>query len=164
MCKACTTTSILWLSKFSLLPFRLSGAIEAAGVCRAAPGFAWVSNLSGPDLYVSILFPALLFSPHPSALRCRHAQTVRDSTSSYKVDYVIVIKNFLNPEGHQNPISGSKITAMLLKGWILPIGGVSSGEGLRLQPAQQACFFSAACVPLNPTLLKEANHYTERKY
>ena len=55
---------------------------------------------------------------------------VRDSTSSYKIDYVIVIKNFLNPEGHQNPISGSKVTAILLKEWILTIGGASAGEGL----------------------------------
>ena len=51
-----------------------------------------------------------------------------------------MIKTFLNPEGHQNRISGSKVTAILLKRWILPIGGGSSGEGLRLQPAQQACF------------------------
>ena len=50
-----------------------------------------------------------------------------------------MIKTFLNPEGHQNPISGSKVTAFLLKGRILPIGGASAGEGLRLQPAQQAC-------------------------
>jgi len=50
-----------------------------------------------------------------------------------------VIKNFLNPEGHQNPISGSKITVILLKRWILLIGGASAGEGLPLQPAQQAC-------------------------
>ena len=28
-----------------------------------------------------------------------------------------MIKNFLNPEGHQNPFSGSKVTAILLKGW-----------------------------------------------
>ena len=41
--------------------------------------------------------------------------------------------------GHQNPISGSKVTAILLKGCILPIGGASAGEGLRLQPAQLAC-------------------------
>jgi hypothetical protein len=27
-----------------------------------------------------------------------------------------VIKTFLNPEGHQNRISGSKVTAILLKG------------------------------------------------
>ena len=29
--------------------------------------------------------------------------------------------------------------AILLKGWILPIGGASSEECVRLQPAQQAC-------------------------
>ena len=53
------------------------------------------------------------------------------STSSYKIDYVIVIKTFLNPEVHQNPISGSKVIAILVKGWILPIGGASAVEGLR---------------------------------
>ena len=42
----------------------------------------------------------------PTALRRRQAQKVRVSTSSYKKDYVIVIKTFLNPEWHQNPISG----------------------------------------------------------
>ena len=66
----------------------------------------------------------------PTALRCRHSQAVRDSTSRYKLDYVIMIKNFLNSEGHQNPFSGSEVTAILLKGWILPIGGASAGEGL----------------------------------
>ena len=65
---------------------------------------------------------------------------LKDRSFSYKIDYVIVIKNFLNPEGHQNPISSSKVTAILLKGLILPIGGASAGEGLRLQPVQQACF------------------------
>ena len=39
-----------------------------------------------------------------------------------------MIKNFPNPEGHQNPIGGSKDMAILLKGWILPIGGASSGR------------------------------------
>ena len=53
---------------------------------------------------------------------------VKDSTSSYKIYYVMVIKNFLNPEGQQYPISGSKVTAILLKGWILPIGGASLGR------------------------------------
>ena len=66
----------------------------------------------------------------PTTLRRRHVQTVRDSTSSYKIDYVIVIKNFLNPEEHQNPFSGSKVTAILLKGRILSIVGASAGEGL----------------------------------
>ena len=39
-----------------------------------------------------------------------------------------MIKNFLNTEGHQNPNSGSKVTVILLKGWILPIGGASLGR------------------------------------
>ena len=54
----------------------------------------------------------------PTALRRRHAQTVRDSTSSYKIDYVTVIKNFWKPEVHQNPIRGSKVMAILQKGLI----------------------------------------------
>ena len=70
-----------------------------------------------------------LSQPFPlTALRRRHAQTVRDSTSSYKIDYFIVIKKILNPEGHQNPISGSKVMVILLKGWIFPISGASSGR------------------------------------
>ena len=39
-----------------------------------------------------------------------------------------MIKDSLNPEGHQNPISGSKVTAILLKRWTLPIGGASLGR------------------------------------
>ena len=39
-----------------------------------------------------------------------------------------MIKTFLNPEGHQNLISGSKVTAILLKRLILPIGGASAVE------------------------------------
>ena len=42
----------------------------------------------------------------PTALQRRHAQTVGDSSSSYKIDYVIGIKKFLNPKGHQNSITG----------------------------------------------------------
>ena len=41
-----------------------------------------------------------------------------------------MIKNFLNPKDHQNPINGSKVTANLLKGWISPLGGASAVEGL----------------------------------
>ena len=60
---------------------------------------------------------------HPTALQRRHARTVRDSSSSYKIDHVRVILNFLNPEGQQNRISGSKVTAILLKGWSFSGGG-----------------------------------------
>ena len=71
----------------------------------------------------------------------------------FKIDYVIVIKNFLNPEGHQNPITGSKVTAILLKGRILPIGGASAGEGLHMQLAQQACLFSKTGFKENNSIL-----------
>ena len=50
------------------------------------------------------------------------------SGALYKIRYVIGIKNFLNPKEHQNCIRGSKVTAILLKGWILPIGGVALGR------------------------------------
>ena len=44
--------------------------------------------------------------------------------------------------GHQNCIIGSKLTAILINGLILPIGGVASGRvcACTLQPAQQACW------------------------
>ena len=67
----------------------------------------------------------------PTALRRRHAQMMRDSSSSYKIDCFIVIKTILNPVGHQNCISGLKVRTILLKGWILHIGEASAVEGLR---------------------------------
>ena len=42
-----------------------------------------------------------------------------------------MIKNFLNPEGHPNPINGSIVTTILLNVWILPIGGASAVDGLQ---------------------------------
>ena len=80
-----------------------------------------------------------LYSNHITVIH-RFSRTVRDRASSYNIDYIIVIKSFLNPKGHQDPLSGSKVMAILLKGWVWPIGEASAGEGLRLQPAQQACF------------------------
>ena len=47
----------------------------------------------------------------PTALRQRHTQTVRDSTSRYS--FVIVVMNFLNPEGHWNPISAPQVTIIV---------------------------------------------------
>ena len=72
----------------------------------------------------------------PTALLRRHAQTVRIRSFSYKIDYVIVIKNFLNPEGHQNPISYGHFT----EGGDFAYWWSFSGGGSALQPAQQACF------------------------
>ena len=64
----------------------------------------------------------------PTALRQCHDHTIKDSSSVYKIECVKVIKNVLNPEGHQNRITGSKVTASLLKEGILPIGGVALGR------------------------------------
>ena len=49
-------------------------------------------------------------------------------------------KEILNLEGHPNRIAASKFTAILLNGWIFPIGGASSGR-VCVQPAKQACLF-----------------------
>ena len=59
------------------------------------------------------------------------------TSSNYRINYLILIKNFLNPEGHQNAINGSKVWTILLKEWILPIGRASVGEGLRLNNYNQ---------------------------
>ena len=67
---------------------------------------------------------------------------VGDGAFSHKRDYVTIFLEILNLKGHPNCITGSKVTAILLNGWIWPIGGASSVRGLRLQPAQQACLFT----------------------
>ena len=42
----------------------------------------------------------------------------------------IFLEDLVNLKWHQNPIIGSKVTAILLKWRILPSGGASAGEGL----------------------------------
>ena len=66
---------------------------------------------------VSLFLPQLYAAATPKRLEI--------ALPVIKETIIIVIKNFLNPEGHQNPISGSKVTAILLKGWALSIGGAS---------------------------------------
>ena len=48
---------------------------------------------------------------------------VEDGAFSHKIDYVTIFLEILNLEGHQNHVTGSRVTAILLNGWILPIGG-----------------------------------------
>ena len=48
---------------------------------------------------------------------------VEDGAFSHKIDYATNDKEVLNLEGHPNRITGSRVTAILLNGWILPIGG-----------------------------------------
>ena len=69
------------------------------------------------------------------SLWCRQALIVEDGAFSHKIDYVTMFQEILNLEGHSNRITGSKVTAILLNGWILPIGGASAVKG----PAFAAC-------------------------
>ena len=57
---------------------------------------------------------------------------VEDGNFSHKIDYVTIFQEILNLEGHPNRITGSKVMAILLNWWILPIGGASVVKGLRL--------------------------------
>ena len=55
---------------------------------------------------------------------------VQDGALSHKIDYVTIFKEILNIKGHLNCITDSRVTAILLNGWILPILGASVVEGL----------------------------------
>ena len=52
----------------------------------------------------------------------------------------------LNLEGHPNCIAGSRVTAILLKGWILPIGGALAFEGLRLMGLRRLVFIYCSSI------------------
>ena len=70
----------------------------------------------------------LIVKNHPFPLTALQHRLIGDSSLIDKMDYVKVTKSFLNPEGYQNSISGFKVTAILLKALILPIGGVAFGR------------------------------------
>ena len=66
---------------------------------------------------------------------------VEDGAFCHIIVYVTIDKEILNLEGHLNHIFGLKVTAILLNGWIFPIGGASLVKGLRLEPGQQVCLY-----------------------
>ena len=53
---------------------------------------------------------------------------MEDGAFSHKIDYVTIFWENLNLEAHLNRITGSKVTAILQKGGILPIDGIASGR------------------------------------
>ena len=74
---------------------------------------------------------------------------LKDSTSSYKIDYNIMIKAFLNTEGHQNPFCGSKKYGHLTEGVDLAsIGGVALGRVCASSLHNRLVFTQAS---INPT-------------
>jgi hypothetical protein len=70
---------------------------------------------------------------------------VADGAFSHKRDYVTVLREILNLDGHPNCITGSKVMAILLNRWALPIGGASAVKSVRLQPNNYrvTCFTGA---------------------
>ena len=64
------------------------------------------------------------------SLRHRHALIVEDGAFSHKINNVTIFLEILNPEGHQNCITGLKVAPILLNGWVLFIGGALAVKGL----------------------------------
>ena len=59
-----------------------------------------------------------------------------------------MIQNFLNFKGHQNTFSDSKITVILLMGWIWLMGGALAGEGLPCSLRSRLVYLSGQSDPL----------------
>ena len=53
---------------------------------------------------------------------------VADGAFNHIIHWVDLFLKILNYKKNQNCIIGSKVTAILLNGWVLPIGGVASGK------------------------------------
>ena len=66
---------------------------------------------------------------HISRIIC--GPMVEDSAFIHKIDFVIFLLFFFSLKWHPNHISGSRVAAILLNGWILPIGGATAVKGLR---------------------------------
>ena len=62
------------------------------------------------------------------SLRRRHAQTIENGASSHNTNYIDLLSEILNLDGHQNCCIGYKVMAILLNGCILPTGGASLGK------------------------------------
>ena len=70
---------------------------------------------------------------------------VGDGAFIHKVDYVTNFKQILNLEGHLNRLTGSRVTAILLNVWILPIGRASVVEGLLSMGPTPYSFYLKVC-------------------
>ena len=70
---------------------------------------------------------------------------IEDGAFSHKIEICYIFLENINLEKHQNCITGSKVTAILLNGGILTISGVALGM-VCAQPAKQACF--SACYAM----------------
>ena len=126
-------TTILMSKKLPSIPLNPNSNFEMLWRLNE-PDLVWLfsRHVQSPGLLYKHLRHWLINSVGqpfpPTALQLCHTQKCWDSSSSYKIDYVIVIKKILNHEGHQNAICDSKVMAILLKWWTFPIGRVASGK------------------------------------
>ena len=86
-------------------------------------------------------------------LQRRHALILGDGAFSHKIDYGTIFKEILNLEGHPNCISGSKVMAISLNGWILSFCGASSAM-IFAQPAKQACWLNRETISIRVAVYK----------
>ena len=69
-----------------------------------------------------------------------------DGAFNHKIHYVAIFRRFLfYLERHLKRITGSSVTAILLNGWILHIGGASVVEGL-VSTGPTPSSFSVSCI------------------
>ena len=84
---------------------------------------------------------------------------VADDAFSHKIDYVTIFWDILNPEGHPNHITGSKVTAILLNRWILPIGGASSGRVCACSLSSRSVFCQPVSLGMSPLVTRFTNFH-----
>ena len=88
-------------------------------------------------------------------LRRHHAKIIGDGIFSHKMDWFWKFLEILNLKGHPNCIIGSKVKAILLDWWVLPIVGVvSEGSAPAAYAAGLFYIFFIYIIPLlNGTLV-----------
>ena len=77
---------------------------------------------------------------------------VEDGASSHKIDYFSKFSEILNLEGQHNHITGSRVMAILLNGWTLPIGEAVSGRVC-------ACSLRSRLVLTKKDFVAQRRHY-----
>ena len=68
---------------------------------------------------------------------------VEDGAFSLEINYVKICKDILNLKGLPKCITGSKVMAILLNGWIFPIREASALEGLQSTGLPCLLYFEA---------------------
>ena len=98
------------------------------------------------------------------SLRRRHALTVADGAFSHKIDYILIFKEILNPEGHPNCITGSKVKTIFLNGGFCPLvelhregsAPAACAAGLFISTFLENCWKSICMYCCSPILRRKS--------